>query len=356
MMLRRMFALLCVLIVNSACQPSAQDSGQATSPAITIMTFNVQNLFDTVDEPGKDDKAYLPLAAKQDAAHIESCNTIEVESWRDECLSLDWNEAILAHKLGTLADTIRQVDGGPDIIAFQEVENAALLERLSREFLADFSYGPAILIEGQDLRGIETGFLSRLPLVGEPVLHPLRFADFPEREGDTRGVLEATFRLPDGALLTGFAVHFPAPFHPTAMREAAYRQLASLRQALPDAHHAFAAGDFNTTSHEAQSTGILDRLARPDWIISHELGCGACKGSYYYARDDSWSFLDMLLFSPARGKNATWRIRADSVRVLNDLQEQRSADDTPARFSASDRTGVSDHWPVAITIEPTEKQ
>ena len=355
-MFKRSFALLCILTASIACQRDTTAPSPVAVPAVTIVTFNVQNLFDTYDDPGKDDKAYLPIAAKQSAAHIAECNAIEVASWREECLSLDWNESILEHKLKALADAIRQIDGGPDIIAFQEVEKAALLDRLSTEFLPDLGYRPAILLEGQDLRGIDTGFLSRLPLIGEAQLHPLRFPDFPDREGDTRGILQATFELPDGSSLTGFAVHFPAPFHPTAMREAAYRQLADLRQALPDDQHAFAAGDFNTVSTEVDSTGILDRLARPYWQIAHELGCEGCNGSYYYAPDDNWSYLDMIFWSPARGENATWKIRANSLQVLNQTEAQRTVDGTPARFSPADRSGVSDHWPLAITIEPIEKQ
>ena len=30
----------------------------------SVMTLNVDNLFDTIDDPGKDDKAYLPIEAK----------------------------------------------------------------------------------------------------------------------------------------------------------------------------------------------------------------------------------------------------------------------------------------------------
>ena len=187
----------------------------AASSSVSMMTFNVLNLFDTVDDPVKDDKTYLPLAAKRSAEHVASCNTIAVRSWRDECLTLDWNDNVLDHKLQRIAQTIKQVDEGrgPDIIAFQEVENAAILDRLSRDYLPDANYGPAILIEGQDARGIDVAFLSRLPLVGEPLLHSLR-TDHEDRQGDTRGVLQATFRLPNGRLLTGFAVHFPAPYHP----------------------------------------------------------------------------------------------------------------------------------------------
>ena len=144
------------------------------------------------------------------------------------------------------------------------------------------------------------------------------------------------------------------------MRISAYRHLAELRNALPDGHHVFAAGDFNTTSSEVEQTGIFERFVRPHWTIAHEValdpGCTRCRGTQYYARDDSWSFLDMILWSPARSEKTTWRIRADSVRVLNEHPQQVREDATPNRFDAATRTGVSDHWPLLMVIEPAIKQ
>lgn len=354
---RAFIAMCCAVLV--ACADPAPESAPSTSD-VTIMTFNVENLFDNVDDPNKNDDTYLPLVAKRNEAHIAKCNTIDVERWRNECLELDWNDAVVDAKLRAVAGAIRQAGGGPDIVALQEVENAAILERLRTEHLTDLGYVEAILIEGQDLRGIDVAFLSKLPVVGEPRLHPLSFDDFPDRQGDTRGVLEATFELPDGTLLTGFAAHFPAPFHPTEMRIATYEHLNALRDALPDNRHAFAAGDFNTTSREAAETGLLRRYAAPRWQLAHEVAlpedCSNCRGTQYYARDDSWSFLDMILWSPARGENATWQIRANSVRVANDFAEQLRGDATPRRFEPGSGRGVSDHWPLLIAIEPAVKQ
>ncbi len=329
-----------------------------TATTATLMTLNVENLFDNLDDPGKDDKAYLPLAAKQDALHIAACNEIEVEAWRNECLYLDWSDAAVEFKLGVIAETIRQVDdgNGADIIALQEVENIGILERLRTEHLGDLGYQPAVLIEGSDVRGIDVAFLSKFPLAGEPVLHPFAVPAYPERAGDTRGVLQADFALPDGSILTGFAVHFPAPYHPTPMRIAAYEHLDALRAALPDHHHAFAAGDFNTTSTEDERAGLLDRYARPSWIVAHDLGCGDCRGTYYYAPEDNWSFLDMILFAPARGEKTTARLRADSVQIANALPAQVTPAGTPRRHDSAARAGVSDHWPMIATIEVIEKQ
>lgn len=358
----RLLAVSMTLSVASACTAlTPADETHAASDAtvqITIMSFNVENLFDTADDPAKDDKAYLPIAAKQHQSHIDACNQIAVPRWRDECLNLDWNEATLQHKLAVLAATIRQVnDGkGADIIALQEVESIRVLERLRTEHLGHLGYLPAILIEGDDLRGIDVAFLSRIPLAATPVLHPLTLIDFPDRKGDTRGVLQADFLLPDGTLITGFSVHFPAPFHPTEMRVAAYEHLNGLLRALPADHHAFAAGDFNTTSREDAEQAMLDQYARPNWTVAHDIGCKLCKGTQYYARDDSWSFLDMILFAPSRGGNTTAQIRAESVQIANRNPAQVSVRGTPQRFNAAELRGVSDHWPMIATIELTQKQ
>ncbi len=140
------------------------------------------------------------------------------------------------------------------------------------------------------------------------------------------------------------------------MRIAAYEHLAGLLDALPASHHAFAAGDFNTTRKENDATGILDDYARPHWTLAHDVGCGDCKGSYFYSRDSTWSFLDMIFFSPARGGKSTAQIRGDSVEIANRFPPQVSESGTPERFQSKKGTGVSDHWPLVSTIELTEKQ
>ena len=66
----------------SACTVLDHDARTPQAVDVTVMTFNVENLFDNNDDPGKDDKTYLPIAAKQDPAHIDACNTIDVDRWR----------------------------------------------------------------------------------------------------------------------------------------------------------------------------------------------------------------------------------------------------------------------------------
>lgn len=353
------FAVAGLAVLAGACTAESPPEGRALlteRDAVTIMTFNVENLFDNRDDLEKNDDTYLPLIDKQSPAHRDKCAKIEVERWREQCLNWDWNDTIVDRKLAIVAATILQVkDGrGPDIVALQEVENQSILERLRRDYLAEADYLPALLIEGRDARGIDVAFLTRLPLAEPATLYPIEFDGAEsERVADTRGILEATFELPDGTLLTGYAVHFPAPFHPTAMRTAAYEALNELANALPAGRPAFAAGDFNTTSAEDRSERLLERYVRPHWTVAHEVGCDGCPGTSYYARTDEWSFLDMILWSSGAegGEKATWELRADSVRIANGVPAQVRPDGTPRRFEMPDGKGVSDHWPLVITIE-----
>lgn len=342
---------------NAVSEPPAEEPA---SPTISIMTFNVENLFDTQDDPGKDDKTFLPLTAKQNEEHITECKLIAVDRWREQCLKWDWNDAVLDYKLSVVAKAILQVDNGrgPDILALQEVENLGILERLRTEYLQPAGYLPGILLEGDDARGIDVAFLSRLELAEPAVLHPFVPSErFQDRAGDVRGVLEATFVLPDGTLLTGYSLHLPAPFHPTDLRIESYEMVNRLRDSLPEDRLAFAAGDFNTTSIEDSEQHMFARFWKPAWRLVHE-DCRGCPGTAYYERNDNWSFLDLIAWAipKNRGAHTTWDIRADSVKIANETPDQITPNGTPARFQFPEISGVSDHWPLVVEIEPTQKQ
>ncbi len=363
--LQEIVMLLTLPMALMGCSRPGQPPGQhgdSVGRPITIMAFNVENLFDARDDPGKNDRTYLPLSAKQTASHRAACAQIERRSWRKQCFDWDWSEAVVEHKLTVVADAILQVGNGrgPDIVALQEVENLAILERLRTDYLAAAGYRPGILIEGDDNRGIDVAFLSRLPLVDRPQLHPIPLRGFGRRRlADTRGILEATFQLPGGGLLTGYSVHFPAPYMPREMRVQAYEFLNVLLARLSADRPAFAAGDFNTTSEEDAEHDMLARFARPHWRVAHQEACRQCPpGSSYFPPDRSWSYLDMVLYSPGRDPDlaAGWDLSPDGTFVANATPEQVRSNGTPANYRLPQKRGVSDHWPVVMTIAPTEQR
>ena len=67
------------------------------------MAFNVENLFDAKDDPGKSDETYLPANKKKAKAHITKCKQITVRRWREQCLYWDWNEVVVEKNYALLA-------------------------------------------------------------------------------------------------------------------------------------------------------------------------------------------------------------------------------------------------------------
>ncbi|SVB14363.1 uncharacterized protein METZ01_LOCUS167217, partial [marine metagenome] len=209
------------------------------------MTYNVENLFDTKDDMGKDDKAFLPASFKKNAYHKGHCRGIEVKKWRDECLYLDWSEVAKAKKISNIAKVVSSYDSdGADIVAFQEIENINVLKDLFKA-LKPFGYLDFVLLEGKDYRGIDSAIISKFP-IKQSKLHFIKFSPgFPTK--DTRPILETQIDL-SGKILRVYSVHFPAPFLDSVMRNDAFNSLESLLNSHDDP--AVAMGDFNVTSEE----------------------------------------------------------------------------------------------------------
>ena len=120
---------------------------------ISIMSYNLNNLFDAQDDVGKDDKAYLPIALKNNDDHIMGCLQVNNSKWRNECLFLDWSEEVVQKKISNISDLLISMgESQPDIIAIQEIENLNVLRMLFSK-IEGLGYTDFALIEGEDYRG-----------------------------------------------------------------------------------------------------------------------------------------------------------------------------------------------------------
>jgi endonuclease/exonuclease/phosphatase family metal-dependent hydrolase len=340
-------------------------TGHETLPApVTVMSWNVENLFDTVHDEGKNDWTYLPLAVKDDKIRQACKETSIKEKYYQQCISKDWNENILQEKLQRLAKVIlSQNQGkGADLLFLCEVENIRILERLRQEFLQAAQYQTAILLEGSDERGIDCAFLSRLPLDGSPTLHKVPLTPVTDSsivlEKTTRDILQADFKLPGGERLTALAVHFPAGFHPTLHRREALARLNEVaKEVATKSQIVVAAGDFNINENELE---LYDVVAAKDWLISHREGCKSCPGSYFYEAGQTWSFLDAIMvykggLPPVQ---YTWTMDPDSIRVVNENHFQKKVTGHPLRFTIDDKglvSGVSDHFPILMQLKAKKR-
>jgi endonuclease/exonuclease/phosphatase family metal-dependent hydrolase len=344
-----------LLVLETSCTTRPQRE-RPPGPRLSIMTYNVENLFDTRHDEGKNDHTFLPLALKKSTPEFMSaCQKNDSDYRRKECLDTDWSEAVLNKKLDRVADVLKQVGStrcGPDIQILIEVENKNALELLRSTRLIDCGYQTAILLEGPDNRGIDPAILSRLPQWGEPILHLIPYkGESPEedkRAKTSRGILEARLLLPDGQKLAVFAVHFPSQGNPTYLRKQAVEHLNKIKGELPADVLAIAGGDFNIIREEDQTHGYYRETLASQWLVSHLIGCKECEGTHYHHPKREWSFLDALLFSKAMkvGSGGSWIVDPDSIRTPNESQYQLNKFGNPARFEESSSVGVSDHYPV----------
>jgi len=307
---------------------------------LSLMSYNVENLFDTEDDFLKDDKAFLPVTKKKHVYHIGACNKIEVKKWRDECLYLDWSEEAKTKKILNIAKVISSLNSdGADIIAFQEIENINVLKDLFNQ-LEPLGYIDFVLLEGRDYRGIDSAIISKFP-IKRSKLHFIKFSPgFPIK--DTRPILEAQIDLL-GKTLRVYSVHFPAPFLNSVMRKDAFIHLENLVNSHDDP--AVAMGDFNVTSEEETELGTFKDQSKT-WYVSHHQGCANCKGTYYYQPKDDWSFLDAILVSKGRGVN----FNTSSIDVLINNTNAYKDSFKPKGFDAVSMEGVSDHFPVIAKV------
>ena len=339
---------------------------------ITLMSWNVENLFDTQDDPNNPfDNTYLPRAVKQSRPdHEQHCRAhFDIPAFQHECITIDWTEEKLRKKLADIATVIRAVQPQPDVIILPELENPAILTRLNTEFLAGLGYSTEIELDSTvtDLdRGIDVGILSRLPLAGTPRAHRVDFGNDKELCRATRDITEAPLRLPDGKTLNLFAVHFPSGGNPIDCREHAMRTLNALSAALPGDAIAVAGGDFNFPCNESQGD-LFDRmLSEGNWTAPPEVSKGCAEpgsNKFRNARPGNrswftWSFLDFFLVSDnllaEQPSPVGWFANLGSFRtaVVSPAQVETSSQGfvSPRRYNFEDGTGISDHWPVLVDL------
>jgi endonuclease/exonuclease/phosphatase family metal-dependent hydrolase len=219
----------------------------------SLATFNVKDLLDESTPPLSED----PVAARK----------------------------LYRGKLEAIAPMLRRVDA--DVIAFQEVANARVLEDLRallppRDGVAHGGY-VAAAAGSPDRRGIACGLLSRFPVVatcdhrpkdlGFPAFRAGDPRPFPEqRVYAHRGVLEAQIALPDGAKLVVLNLHLKSNL-PIPLED-------ERSQMVPfDGHHAHAEGLARSLVTRVAEALFVRRIVDA-WLDADPHACLAVAGDF----------------------------------------------------------------------------
>jgi len=346
----------------TACSTSPK-STSATTDALTVakvageisvMQFNVENLFDNIHDEGTEDYPYLPLSEKSKPAAKKFCSEIKSAFYKSECFEKDWSDEQVKFKLAQVAKTIRFVDNGqgPDNLLMEEVENIRILNRLVQEELKGLGYQTVVLIEGPDLRGIDPAFISKFPMLGKPQLHIIPYKDADAEKlkyaKRSRGILEVTVELPNKKPLTFLVGHFPSQSNPTEWRKQAVEFATNLMKTYEAQGRAvISGGDFNIIAEEERDSGYFAKTFSRAGKVSHLVGCASCEGSHNYK--GQWSFLDALVFGNSLDKAAVSLI-ADSIHIVR-APHHTKRNGAPLGFRAEKGEGVSDHFPLYARLK-----
>ncbi len=189
---------------------------------VTILSWNVFNLFDAVDD-GTEYREYDPGLGR-------------------------WTAALYERKLESLATVIRRsCPGGPDIIGLQELENRAVLDDLCTR-LRGYPY--RVAPEGHP-GGVRCGVASRFPIIRAATVEAGEWDDVP-----LRPALEVELDC-GGAPLRLLVVHWKSRVEGEgstqpardASATAISRRLARLLAGRPEGD-VIVAGDFNENADE----------------------------------------------------------------------------------------------------------
>ncbi|MDN6279883.1 MAG: endonuclease/exonuclease/phosphatase family protein [Psychroflexus sp.] len=322
-----------------------------TYKVVTIAFYNVENLFDTIDDSTKNDEA-SPI--------MEMSKKIRGEVYWEKQNKL----AKVIKRIGT-----EIAKNAPAIVGLAEVENFNVLQDLvNTPELKEYNYG-IIHYESPDYRGIDVALLYQKaifkPLHSSPkelVIH--------HKSNDKR--YHTRDQLYVKGLLDGDKFHFLVNHWPSRGNKEAYRiKAAKTARAIMDSVMATESdtkfmimGDFNDGPHDKSITQYLNakstrkEVSRNDVynpyhkIIKRGIGTSAWR--------DTWNLFDQIMLSKALINNDYTSYRMYKAGIFNPQFLQttegrykgypfRSFDD--GGFTG----GYSDHFPVYIhLIKETE--
>lgn len=344
--------VLCALMsvgMYAAKKDKKADSKQ--SYAVNCIAFyNLENLFDTIHDEGKNDYEYLPDGG------------------------MHWTGLKYRHKVKNMAYALAQL--GTDVtprgaacIGVAEVENIGCLEDVAAEMKAkyDRNYIP-ILLEGPDRRGVDVGFFYN-PDLFTPV--SVRGHELKAHYADG-GVVKSRLQLLVSGYLEGEKIHiivnhWPSRYggelssRPTRDTAAMLcREICDSIYLKEPAAKIIIMGDLNDDPNNHSCAEVLDaKRERKDvpkqglyntmWKNFFDKGNGSL------AYNGSWNLFDQIIISESllnadRKKWSYWKAQVFNKPFLT-VQEGKDKG-TPLRTHKANvwLDGYGDHYPTMIYL------
>jgi hypothetical protein len=336
-----------ILLIAGCCFWLLTHPVQGQTPPFSVMFYNVENLFDTIDDPLTNDAEFLPGGRYQ------------------------WAAERYQTKLNQLARVISADEAGdyPAIIGLCETENIRVLKDLVAHPLLDGFYH-IVHYDSPDGRGIDVALLYRDAFFRVITSAPLQVRVPFDLDFRTRDILYVQGVAGEDTLHI-YVNHWSSRRGGTEVSEPKrVRSAEVLRNHLDSvAQHfnkfnAIIMGDLNDEPHNRSVAGVLGAIrpgaeapsnAQKPVLYNLAMTIPEGEGTYYYWRDKKWNILDQIIVTASLA-DSTHRhntIQSGHFSVIRPnwlLKEDQGALIPFSTFARDYQGGYSDHLPVKVTF------
>lgn len=305
-----------------------------TIKEIKVAFYNIENLFDTVDDPDKFDEDFTPDG------------------------KLNWTNERYYKKLNNISYVIKELDpakSGPDVVGLCEVENESVLKDLVKQHGIKARDYQIVHFDSPDERGIDVALLYDAKIFDISSKKNYRIT-LPSQDSTTRDVLVVQTVLKNNRrdTITFSVNHWPSRRNPEVARTHTAKSIRtiidSLYQNSPEGR-ILLMGDFNDEPANA-SFSIL-KNGSPELIDAMTDLAAKGEGTYNYR--NQWNMLDHFVYSNGLTEG---KIEVDplSIQIFKPewLQESNPKyKGHPYRTYVGTKYlgGYSDHFPISIQMK-----
>lgn len=312
-----------------------------SAPA-TVVFYNVENLFDTHDDPGFGDDDFTPGG------------------------KLNWTDDRYEHKLHQLAEAINMAgEELPVMIGLCEVENRKVVDDLAKAPPLDRGNYTVVHQDSPDERGIDVALLvdRKRATVGETVWLTVDLGT-----DKTRDILHASVDLKGTGPVDVFVNHWPS--RREGEKESAPKRMQAAKTVRGEVDRLLAMnaearviimGDFNDGPLDASIRYGLGAAIKPpeikqdlvDLVVNDTI---PPVGSIAY--QGQWDYFDQIIVSRSlKDDGIPGHVHAASAAAIKDprliFHHPKYGDQPNRTFSGTKyhKDGYSDHLPVVLRLE-----
>lgn len=313
----KIYPFLALSLVLASCKMTAS----------TIAFYNVENLYDTVDQP-HDDEEFLPEGKNQ------------------------WTQERYLTKLNRINQVLDSM-GTISLVGFGEVENRTVIEELNAASKDRKNFG-TVHYDSPDLRGVDVALIynpKHLTLVKDGFI---RYEIENPNTPYTRDILWAKFTNKKDTIVA-MVNHWPSrrggqeqsEVNRLIAAKAATQFIDSIKKVSPNTQLIFM-GDLNDYPEDKAPKMVAERLKPMITSTSGKFG-----GSYNY--NGEWGILDHIMVSEhAMGTLKNFIILPNTGEIFQRdfILDTYKGQIVPKRNYAGSRylDGYSDHLPVRIRV------